>query len=374
MTDRPDPDVLPDRSPSDTEWETLARALEADDPAAVRAWAEAHPQHAAFADLVRDRVAAPEPALPSPEATERALAAVRARLDAPPLTVSRGGAAAPVRRVPTPMLKPTPSWHRWRAPAAVAAALAAVWVGVSRPGPSDVTVMESAAYATARGVTDTLALPDGSQVILGPDSRLQLAEGYGGGHRTVRLEGAAFFIVTHDAARPFAVQVAGAEVRDIGTAFSVKTDREGGVAVAVTEGVVELRAAGADGVPRTGATAVTLLAGDRGDVARDGRVAPARGVVDSAMVAWTRGQLVYRDAPLREVQADLRRWYGVDVQVTDSLLARRTLTASLPADSAAQVLRVVALALGADLLTRGDTVVLLPQGIVPEGSVPPRAP
>jgi transmembrane sensor len=168
--------------------------------------------------------------------------------------------------------------------------------------------------------------------------------------------------------------VAGAEVRDIGTAFSVKTDREGGVAVAVTEGVVELRAAGADGVPRSGAPAVTLQAGDRGDVARDGRVAPGRGVVDSAMVAWTRGQLVYRDAPLREVQADLRRWYGVDVQVTDSLLARRTLTASLPADSAAQVLRVVALALGADLLTRGDTVVLLPQGIVPEGSVPPRAP
>jgi transmembrane sensor len=64
----------------------------------------------------------------------------------------------------------------------------------------------------------------------------------------------------------------------------------------------------------------------------------------------------------------------VEVQVTDSLLARRTLTASLPADSAAQVLRVVALALGADLLTRGDTVVLLPQGIVPEGSVPPRVP
>jgi transmembrane sensor len=374
MTDRPVPDVPPESSPSAPEWEALARALETDDPAALTAWAHAHPQHAAFADLVRDRLAAPEPALPSPEATERALASVRARMDAPRLTVTRGGAAAPVRRAPTPSVEAAPAWHRWRAPAAVAAALAAVWVGMVRPGATGTSAAAPAAYATTRGVTDTLALPDGSQVILGPDSRLQLADGYGGRHRTVRLEGAAFFTVTHDAARPFAVQVAGAEVRDIGTAFSVKTDREGGVAVAVTEGVVELRAAGADGVPRSGAPAVTLQAGDRGDVARDGRVAPGRGVVDSAMVAWTRGQLVYRDAPLREVQADLRRWYGVDVQVTDSLLARRTLTASLPADSAAQVLRVVALALGADLLTRGDTVVLLPQGIVPEGSVPPRAP
>jgi transmembrane sensor len=51
--------------------------------------------------------------------------------------------------------------------------------------------------------------------------------------------------------------------------------------------------------------------------------------------------------------------------VSDSLLARRTLTASFTAGSSAQVLRVVALALGADVLERGDTVVLLPQGIVP---------
>lgn len=368
MTDRPDPAAATGDGPSAPEWEALARALDADDPAVLAAWERAHPEHAAFAALVRERMAAPEPKMPSEEATERALAAVRVRMASPALAVARGGAVgtgAPARRAPTPAVT-TPARWRWGVPAALAAALAAVWVGgTGRAGPGAADGAANAAataFATAQGVTDTLTLPDGSTVVLGPDSRLALDAGYGGTHRAVTLDGAAFFTVRHDAARPFVVRVPGAEVRDLGTAFSVKTDRVGGVAVAVTEGTVELRPA----VAAEGALAPLLLqAGDRGDVTRDGRSAARRGVVDEAAVAWTRGQLAYRDAPLREVQADLRRWYGLHVQVSDSLLARRTLTASFTAGSSAEVLRVVALALGADLLERGDTVVLLPQGIVP---------
>lgn len=361
MTDRPTP-VDPPRDPdAQPDWEALARALDAEgDPSAVARWADAHPADAPFLALVKERMAGTEPAAPSAEATERALAAVRARMQAPALSVSSGGASAPARRAPAAPVAP-PAWRRWGVPAAAAAVLALASVRLTLP--SRPQLMVESPITTAQGVTDTLALPDGSQVILGPGSRLVVADGYGGDHRAVTLEGAGFFTVRHDAARPFVVRVAGAEVRDVGTAFSVKTDRAGGVAVAVTEGVVELhRTAG----PAAAAAApVTLRAGDRGDVSAEGTVTAARGVVDSASVAWTRGVLAYRDAPLREVQADLRRWYGLDVQVSDSLLARRTLTASFTADSATQVLRVVALALGADILERGDTVVLLPQGIVP---------
>jgi transmembrane sensor len=84
-------------------------------------------------------------------------------------------------------------------------------------------------------------------------------------------------------------------------------------------------------------------------------------------MAWTRGQLAYRDAPLAEVQADLRRWYGIELQVADAVLAQRTLTASFRGDSAAQVIQVIALALGADVVQRGDTILLQPQG---PGSTP----
>jgi transmembrane sensor len=70
--------------------------------------------------------------------------------------------------------------------------------------------------------------------------------------------------------------------------------------------------------------------------------------------------LAYRDASLAEVQADLRRWYGIEFAVPDRVLAGRTLTASFHSDSASQVVRVIALALGAEVVQRGDTILLLP--------------
>ena len=84
----------------------------------------------------------------------------------------------------------------------------------------------------------------------------------------------------------------------------------------------------------------------------------SRGTVTEQDVAWTHGELTYRDAPLSLVQADLRRWYGITLQVTDSALLRRTLKMSFAGDSAAGAVRKIALALGAETVQRGDTVIL----------------
>ncbi len=182
-----------------------------------------------------------------------------------------------------------------------------------------------------------------------------LAAAFGEEARMVTLEGAAYFDVVHDDARPFTVRTATAEIRDLGTAFSVKTIADGGVAVAVTHGIMALGARASAAVP------VELNAGDRGTLA-DGAVSVSRGVVTSDDVAWTEGALRYRDASLAEVRADLLRWYGVDVRVTDSTLARRTITAAFRGEPVARVLETLALTLGARVEQRGDTVLLQPRG------------
>ncbi|HWJ22481.1 MAG TPA: DUF4974 domain-containing protein, partial [Gemmatimonadaceae bacterium] len=71
-----------------------------------------------------------------------------------------------------------------------------------------------------------------------------------------------------------------------------------------------------------------------------------------------RGRLAYDAAPLDVVRADLRRWYGVDLRVADSTLARRRLTASFDGEPVARVLDVVALALGATVERSGNVAVL----------------
>ncbi len=347
-----------DASAADADWDAISRVIagesDAVESAAVAHWLAAHPEDAALAAIVKARAnRAATQSMVSVD-TERALSAVRSRMmDSPSLTVSRGGAAQ------SSVAKPAAAVRRWRGPVlAVAAALTAM-VGIAqwRGGTASVEQV----YVTTVGQRDSVTLPDGSTVVLAPGSRLTVASGFKSGNRDVTLEGAAFFEVKHDGAHPFVVHSRGAEIRDIGTAFSVKTDVNGRVSVAVTHGIVALR-----DTTSGSAAPVELHAGDRG-VLQAGAVAVARGTVTDEDMAWTRGQLAYRDAPLAEVQADVRRWYGIELQVVDAVLAQRTLTASFRSDSAAQVIRVIALALGAEVVQRGDTILLQPQG---PGSTP----
>ncbi len=349
-----------DASAADADWEAISRFVagesDAVESAAVAEWLATHPEDAALVAIVKaraDRAATQSMVFVD---TDRALSAVRSRMTAPPsLTLHRGGAA------PTAVTPPVgrAAVRRWRGPVFAAAAALTAMVGIAQWRGGNAAAAQ--VYATTVGQRDSVKLPDGSTVVLAPGSRLTVASGFNRGNRDVTLEGAAFFEVKHDGAHPFVVHSRGAEIRDIGTAFSVKTDVNGRVSVAVTHGIVALR-----DTTSGSAAPVELHAGDRG-VLQAGAVAVTRGTVTDEDMAWTRGQLAYRDAPLAEVQADLRRWYGIELQVVDAVLAQRTLTASFRGDSAAQVVQVIALALGADVVQRGDTILLQPQG---PGSTP----
>ncbi len=358
----------------EADWDAIARFIggESDqaESRAVESWLASHPDDAELVRVVQRRAAHTEARAAVTVDVEGALASVQARLladgtpqrahavasaapETPSLVLSDGGMAreVPARRPARERAAAgaRPRIRRWSV--AVLASAAALALVVSRKGgmrdeaPSQV-------LATVVGTRDSLTLTDGSRVILAPGSRLTVAAGYGKSGRDVTLEGAAFFDVRHDDALPFTVRTGGAQIRDLGTAFSVKTDAEGDVSVAVTHGVVALSASASQG-----SAPVELRAGDRGTL-RGERVAVARGTVTDDDVAWTRGHLAYRDASMSEVQADLRRWYGIELQLDGNDLKRRTLTASFPSDSVAKVINLIALALGADAIQHGDTVVL----------------
>lgn len=371
MTDSPtrhpasEADAAPD-------WEALARYLAGESPEgearAVGAWLAAHPEDAAMLRALDDavtRVAAPEPS-DAPIDVEGALRRVRRRLDESP-AADADPDVVPLRPAAArrPVVHAGPAARRrfdWRLAGLAAAAVAAVAVGIGRRGATGEDAAPGAAPATelrtAVGVRDSLLLPDGSRVVLAPGSRLTVAAGYGGDARDVRLEGEGWFAVRHDEARPFRVLAGGARVVDIGTEFAVRTDGlpgARGVAVAVYEGSVSIApdtdAAGA-------AKAVVLGVGDRGTVDAQGRVSAERGAASAEDAAWTRGRLTYRGTPLVVVQADLRRWYGVELRIADSALVGRRLTAAFDGDPVERVLEVIALAVGGEVTRTGDVVVL----------------
>jgi transmembrane sensor len=213
--------------------------------------------------------------------------------------------------------------------------------------------------ATGVGVRDSLTLPDGTRVILGPLSSVTIAEGYGDSDRQVEVRGDAWFDVVHDDAKPFTVSAGGATIVDIGTKFMVRSDAGEArdvISVSVTEGSVSMRPSNdswTDGV--------ILNAGDNAILGTDGRVVTRPGTVDDDDLAWMTGRLVFRETPLSEVVSSVHRWYGLDLRVGDASLMSRPITATFENETPERVLDVLRLVLGAEIQRRGDTAVVLPR-------------
>jgi ferric-dicitrate binding protein FerR (iron transport regulator) len=238
------------------------------------------------------------------------------------------------------------------AAAAVVALFAGAWwmapVGGSARGSGERVTRE---YATERGQLMRVRLPDGTSVTLGAASRLHYVGE--GATREVALEGEAVFNVVHDARHPFVVRAGGAVARDIGTTFGVRAyPGDSGARVVVAEGSVSLRAAG-----RAATAARVLEPGELGRVERGGTPEVTR-VNAARYLSWADGRLEFDDVPLREVAAQLSRWYDVDVLLADSALGARRFTGSFQGESVDQVLAALAPPLHARYERRGRTVVL----------------
>ncbi|MDF1504938.1 FecR domain-containing protein [Roseisolibacter sp. H3M3-2] len=353
MSDTPLPSDARDAD-APPDWEALARYLAGesapDEAREVAAWLAAHPDDAAMLralDVTASDAGARAADAP-PIDVEGALRRVQARRDA-----ATAAEVVPLRPGATHRSTAGGRGRRWGLAGVAAAAVLALAVGLGRrEAPAQAAAR---VRATAVGQRDSLQLADGSRVPLAPGSRVEVAPGYGDGAREVTLRGEAWFAVTHDEARPFRVRVAGAVVEDLGTEFAVRTDGAAArVAVAVFEGAVSLAADGAD----AGQPPVVLRAGDRGAVDSAGRVTPERGAAVADDAGWTRGRLVYRGTPLAVVQADLRRWYGVELRLAASALAGQRLTATFEGDPVGRVLDVLALAVGGEITRDGAVATL----------------
>ncbi|MEX2283782.1 MAG: FecR domain-containing protein [Gemmatimonadota bacterium] len=330
-------------------WEALGRYLTgestAEEAAAMRAWLAQDPARERAAEALGRTMGRVAFTPPADLDVEAALSRVKQRrTESGVVPLSRPAAQEPPTR-------------RWTTTLFRIAAAVVLLLGTSlwwRASQTDRDTPSSAqAFATAIGQTDSLTLSDGTRVILAPASRLTIAVDYNEKDRLVRLDGEALFDVPHDDAKPFTVLAGLATIRDLGTTFTVRNDDAQQVRVAVTSGSVLLRAVSA--TPDTG---VVLHAGERGLVTRTGKTSVMGGGIPEAALAWTRGTLVFDNATLSQVKLELKRWYGIELQLSDSALAQRTITATFDRVPIAQVLNVIALALGLNVDRSGDTAVI----------------
>lgn len=234
----------------------------------------------------------------------------------------------------------------WLRVAAAAAVLAvAVALGTfSGLGP---TTSYSASFATALGERRLVALPDGSQVELNSRSRLQVR--YAQDQRLVELEeGEALFSVEHDSARPFVVNAGPGKVTVTGTRFDVRRDPQQ-TRVVVAQGRVKVqgRQAGADDF-------ITLTPGLGTHVDAQGRVATAYAVNPENSTAWRHGKLVFDNARLADVLAEVARYRQQPLHLASPALGELRLTSVFKSDDTDALLKALPSILPVAVRTRAD--------------------
>lgn len=277
-----------------------------------RAWLSESPAHRRAVESCRTAwIASAGLDVPWPTATEIAADAYRGDEPIPLPGVASG--RLPERRTGIYRLLPGPL-SGVRMPLATAALLLlAAVVVISLRAPRD-TPEGTNVYATGRGEQKQLTLPDGSGVMLGPESRLEVR--LRPAERTFHLRsGEAIFTATHNAARPFRVYAGTGWVEDIGTAFDVRSDPDR-VTVTVLQGEVMVGTPQADDEPGGTQPAATRLSQNQQVVY--GESLGAVHAVDAALAtSWRGGQLAYVDQPLEQVVADLRRYSMKDIVMQD---------------------------------------------------------
>ena len=160
-----------------------------------------------------------------------------------------------------------------------------------------------------KGERMQMAFQDGTRVWLNSDTRLRYPERFGFSERRIELDGEAYFIVSHNPARPFIVGVGGAQVQVLGTEFNVQAYRESPViSVALDQGSVSMS---------DGRNSFLLAPSDRLTYDRTTRQGRLDHVDTSGASLWRKSIISFKDTPLEEVLRTLGRWYDVTFKVTD---------------------------------------------------------
>lgn len=176
-------------------------------------------------------------------------------------------------------------------------------------------------YTTAIGEQLTVALSDGSRVVLNTHSSVSV-EYKDDARELALLSGEAFFEVASNKLRPFSVDTGSARVTALGTAFNIMRDADTSE-ITVTEGVVEVREQ----------LQVQSRAPETRVVHADMRVASARGGLDQPspadpyrVTAWQHGKLPADGMNLAQLVNELQRYHKQRVLIGSRELAQRTMS------------------------------------------------
>jgi ferric-dicitrate binding protein FerR (iron transport regulator) len=175
-------------------------------------------------------------------------------------------------------------------------------------------------------------LDDGTKVRIAPETKLSIPKAFGPDLRAVKVEGVAHFEVAPGQKNDLQVHSQNAVVTAKGTAFTVSSyPEDNSTTIVVSEGSVGVRKIGSRENQPLAAGAGLVFAGTApGRAATPGEREQADG--------WRTGMLVVDNGRLRDVLTQMKRWYGTDILLPDTLLRKRKVSVRASLDSVMQAI------------------------------------
>ncbi len=192
---------------------------------------------------------------------------------------------------------------------------------------------KSMIYQTTNGELSTIALPDGSTMVLQPNSKIKIAPKYNGSAREVSFfQGEVFFEVIHNNSIPFIVNMGLVSVKDIGTGFTIKKDKDS-IVVKVSSGEVAF-------INHKSKEEQYLTAGmSLSYLIRQNKFTKTS--FFEVGTAINNSQLKFSNTPLVEVIESLEKAFKKKIFLADSALADKGFTANLDGQSFEEALLIL---------------------------------
>ncbi|MBD3378608.1 DUF4974 domain-containing protein, partial [candidate division KSB1 bacterium] len=227
------------------------------------------------------------------------------------------------------------------------------WQSDTRP---DKLITKLKTIKVEKGQRVTATLPDGSFIHLDSGSELTYPETFADA-RKVYLKGEAYFEVKHNPQKPFLVYAHHALVQVLGTKFNIRAwDKASDVIVLVKEGTVSLEA-------------TTLLEPEKVILGKNNlsTLAPKGSPTSPVLadvekhLAWLHYEMNFRDAPVKEILAQLSRWYNLEFITDDPDILDIRLSVHLKKTNMDHVLEVIAILTNTQINKKGHVIELVPQ-------------
>ncbi|MCV6605137.1 MAG: FecR family protein [Porticoccaceae bacterium] len=225
-------------------------------------------------------------------------------------------------------------WFSWRpvgAFVATAAIVAALVINLFPARQLDV-------YQTAVGESLAITLDDGSQIELNTNSTLEVS--YSEDQRWLHLiNGEAYFSVIKDKARPFVVELDGAQAQAVGTAFNIfKTSGEA-AEITVTEGTVQVTQQSRPSLPKFVEVGQAISFN-----VKDGLL-NLRSINSELVTAWRQSQIVFDNTPLSDVVSTLNRYSKTPIELASRDSAQMPISGTFSTERPLETAQAVAEAL-----------------------------